>query len=85
MVVQHSSSEKLILPISRCGGEGLDLSTDLKRDVQTTASQTVLNGSDAKATNAKKEVNNYVDGQHELELSSEEKGMLDFAKRNYSN
>lgn len=70
--------------ISRCGGEGLDLSINLKRDAQTAASQAVLNGSDAKATNAQKEVNNYVDGQHELELSSEEKGMLEFAKRNYN-
>ena len=78
------ANETAVVFISRCGGEGLDLSTNLKRDAQTAASQAVLNGSDAKATNATKEVNNYVDGQHELELSSEEKGMLDFAKRNYS-
>lgn len=78
------ANETAVVFISRCGGEGLDLSTNLKRDAQTAASQAVLNGGDAKATNAKKEVNNYVDGQHELELSSEEKGMLDFAKRNYS-
>lgn len=78
------ANETAVVFISRCGGEGLDLSTNLKRDAQTAASQAVLNGSDAKATNAQKEVNNYVDGQHELELSSEEKGMLEFAKRNYN-
>lgn len=78
------ANETAVVFISRCGGEGLDLSTNLKRDAQTAASQAVLNGGDAKATNAQKEVNNYVDGQHELELSSEEKGMLEFAKRNYN-
>lgn len=48
------ANETAVVFISRCGGEGLDLSTNLKRDAQTAASQAVLNGSDAKATNAQK-------------------------------
>lgn len=77
-------SDVAVVFISRCGGEGLDLSTNLKRDVETTASQTILNGSDDKATNAKAEVANYADDQHQLELSQEEKDMITFAKANYS-
>ncbi len=76
--------EVALVFISRCGGEGLDLSTNLKRDIGTQASQDVLNAGDAKAANAKKEVANYVDGQHELELSKEERDMISFAKANYS-
>ncbi len=76
--------EVAVVFISRCGGEGLDLSRDLKADTQTDASQTVLTAGDIKAENAKKEVANYVDGQHELELSKEEKDMISFAKASYS-
>lgn len=76
--------EVAVVFISRCGGEGLDLSRDLKADTQTDASQTVLTAGDTKADNAKKEVANYVNGQHELELSKEEKDMISFAKASYS-
>ena len=65
--------------ISRCGGEGLDLSTNLKRDVNTSSSQQRINAN----ANTKSEVQNYVDGQHQLELSKEEKDMISFAKTNY--
>ena len=78
------SSETAVVFISRCGGEGLDLSRDMKTDANTKASKDVLNGGDAKATNAKDEISNYEDGQHELELSKEEKDMISFAKTNYS-
>ena len=78
------SSETAVVFISRCGGEGLDLSRNMKQDATTTASKKILEGGDTVAANAQKEVNNYVDGQHELELSKEEKDMISFAKTNYS-
>ncbi len=85
------NQEAAVVFISRCGGEGLDLSRDMKADSNTEGSQEILNGSNSKianpkekAENAKKEVANYVDGQHELELSKEEKEMISFAKTNYS-
>ena len=65
--------------ISRCGGEGLDLSTDLKRDAQTTSSKQRISAN----ANTAAEVATYVDGQHQLELSKDEKDMIDFAKTNY--
>ena len=76
--------EAAVVFISRCGGEGLDLSRDMKTDSTTDGSKKILNGTDDKAKNAKDEVSNYVDGQHELELSKEEKEMISFAKSNYS-
>ncbi len=78
------NSEAAVVFISRCGGEGLDLSRDLKADSNTEASKKILDAGDTIATNAKAEVNNYADGQHELELSKEEKDMIAFAKANYS-
>ncbi|MCR4698508.1 MAG: glycoside hydrolase family 3 C-terminal domain-containing protein [Bacilli bacterium] len=97
------SSNVAVVFISRCGGEGLDLSTNLKRDTQTGDEQAILNGKvddlapgswgaesankanfETRSANAKKEVANYEDGQHQLELSKEEKDMIAFAKANYS-
>lgn len=72
------SGENAVVFISRCGGEGLDLSTNLLRDSETTASKTLLDSN----ANAKAEYDNYVEGQHELELSAEEKGMIEYAKAN---
>ena len=67
--------------ISRCGGEGLDLSTDLKRDsAATSASQAAI----AANANTAAEVSHYADGQHELELSAEEKEMIAYAKEHYA-
>ncbi len=84
-------SETAVVFISRCGGEGLDLSRNMKQDANTTASKAVLDGTTKNATNptekaahAAEEVANYSDGQHELELSKEEKDMIAFAKTNYS-
>ena len=74
-------SDTALVFLSRCGGEGLDLSTDLKRDSSaTTASKDAI----AKNPNTAAEVANYTDGQHQLELSKEEKDMIRFAKTNYS-
>lgn len=70
-----------IVFISRCGGEGLDLSTDIKRDSAiTSASLSAISNN----PNTAAEVANYVNGQHELELSKEEKDMIAFAKQNYA-
>lgn len=77
-------NEAAVVFISRCGGEGLDLSREMKKDAGTAASKAILNGSDEKAANAKSELANYSNDQHELELSKEEKDMITFAKNNYS-
>jgi beta-glucosidase len=77
-------SETAVVFISRCGGEGLDLSRNMKKDATTTASKKILEANDKTAENAQSEVDNYVDGQHELELSKEEKDMISYAKTNYS-
>ena len=69
-----------LVVVSRGGGEGGDLSTDLKRDLNTTQSKEILKSS----PNAKSEANNYADGQHQLELTKEEKDVISFAKENYS-
>ena len=74
-----AKNDVAVVFISRCGGEGLDLSTDLKRDINTTASKNKI----ATNPNTAAEVANYVNGQHELELSKEEKDMISFAKANY--
>ncbi len=66
--------------VSRGGGEGGDLSTDLKRDLNTTAAKSLLDSN----ANAKSEASNYAEGQHQLELSKEEKDLIEFAKTNYS-
>ncbi len=75
-----TTTDVAVVFISRCGGEGLDLSTNMKRDAQTTASKAAIEKNSKTAA----EVANYVDGQHELELSKEEKDMISFAKTNYS-
>ena len=74
-----NSTNTAVVFISRCGGEGLDLSTNLKRDSQTSASKSKINSN----ANTAAEVANYADDQHQLELSKEEKDMIAFAKSNY--
>ncbi|MBR6788232.1 MAG: glycoside hydrolase family 3 protein [Clostridia bacterium] len=74
------STQVAVVFITRGGGEGWDLSTDLKRDMNTSASQSAINNN----ANTSKEVKGYLDGQHQLELSAEEKGMIKFAKNNYA-
>ncbi|WP_165443548.1 glycoside hydrolase family 3 C-terminal domain-containing protein [Olsenella sp. Marseille-P4559] len=57
--------------IGRGGGEGGDLSRDLKGDVDSGVSENFK---------ANSETANYVDGQHELELTVEEKSVIAAAK-----
>ncbi len=66
--------------ISRAGGEGWDLSNNLKRDAtnSTTFAQAVANGT------GKAEFDTYWEGQHQLELSRYEKNWLNFCKQNYA-
>ena len=74
------NSNAAVVFISRAGGEGGDLSTDLVRDSKTSAAQKKIKDN----ANTANEVNNYSEGQHQLELSKEEKDMITFAKNNYS-
>ena len=65
--------------ISRAGGEGWDLSSDLMRDAKESAAF-----ADAvKSGTAKAEYETYVPGQHQLELSTYEKNWLKFCEDNY--
>lgn len=75
----HAQNTAVVF-ISRCGGEGLDLSTNLKREANTNASKEKI----AANANTAAEVANYVDGQHQLELSKEEKEMVAYAKEHYA-
>ncbi len=74
------NSNAAIVFISRAGGEGGDLSTDLVRDSKTSAAQKKIKDN----ANTANEVKNYAEGQHQLELSKEEKDMITFAENNYS-
>ncbi len=65
-----------VVVIGREGGEGMDFSTDLKRDVESTESAM---SSDVPETK------NYEDGQHQLELSKEEKDLIAHAEANFEN
>lgn len=75
-----SSNGVAVYVISRAGGEGWDLSDDLKRDAaaSSTFSQAIASGT------GKAEYLTYEDGQHQLELSAYEKNWLAFCKRNYA-
>ena len=75
-----SSSDVAVVVISRAGGEGGDLSTNLKRDAQTSTAQNTISSN----ANAANEVANYADDQHQLELTKEEKDVISYAKTNYS-
>ena len=66
--------------ISRAGGEGWDLSSDLMRDAAGSAKFADIIAENA---NAKAEYETYVAGQHQLELSTYEKNWLEFCKKNY--
>ncbi len=65
--------------IGRGGGEGWDLSTDLKESAKSEASVSAISGN----ANTAAEVANYADGQHQLELSKEERDMIDYATAHY--
>lgn len=66
--------------ISRAGGEGWDLSNNLKRDAaaSTTFASAVSSGT------GKAEYDTYREDQHQLELSQYEKNWLSFCKNNYA-
>ncbi len=66
--------------ISRAGGEGWDLSDDLKRDAQGSAAFAAAVASGT----GKAEYDTYAEGQHQLELSAYEKNWLEFCKKNYA-
>ena len=66
--------------ISRAGGEGWDLSSDLMRDAAGSAAFANIIETNA---NARAEYETYVAGQHQLELSTYEKNWLEFCKKNY--
>ncbi len=80
---QSRKEETALVFLSRCGGEGLDLSRDLKKDSKNKATQAIVNRKDEIGENAKKEIEHYQDNQHELQLSQEEKEMLEFTKKNF--
>lgn len=62
-----------VVVIGRGGGEGGDLSTNLKASLDSGISKNFT---------ANKETANYEDGQHELELTREEKDLIAAAKQN---
>jgi len=65
------SGTTAVIVFGRGGGEGGDLSRNLKGDVESGISSAFTENS---------ETANYVDGQHELELTVEEKGLITAAK-----
>ena len=69
------SGTTAVVVIGRGGGEGGDLSRDLLGDLNSGVSQKFT---------ANDETANYVEGQHELELTVEEKSVLAAAKANCS-
>nr|MCR4870540.1 glycoside hydrolase family 3 C-terminal domain-containing protein [Atopobiaceae bacterium] len=70
------SGTTAVIVLGRGGGEGGDLSRDLLGDVNSGVSTTFK-------PNA--ETANYVEGQHELELTVEEKSLIEAAKANCDN
>lgn len=65
--------------LTRYGAEGVDLSTDLLRDIKTPASVKAINEN----IRTKEESQKYAEGQHQLELSAEEKDMVAWSKAHY--
>lgn len=68
-----------IVFIGRSGAESADLLTDLKAYAD---SETGLAFQESNP-NVAREAANIVEGQHQLELTAEERGMIDFAEQNY--
>ena len=69
-----SYKDAAIVVFGRQGGEGMDFCTDLKGSL--TAGETAMSSSVA-------ETKNYEDGQHQLELSREEKDLLAHVEENF--
>lgn len=69
-----SYNDAAIVVFGRQGGEGMDFCTDLKAAVQSSESAMSADVAETK---------NYEDGQHQLELSMEEKALLEHVKQNF--
>ena len=63
-----------VVVLGRQGGEGMDFTTDLKGSISS--GETAMDGNVA-------ETKNYADGQHQLELSQEERDLLNHVKENF--
>ena len=63
-----------VVVLGRQGGEGMDFTTDLKGSISS--GKTAMDGNVA-------ETKNYADGQHQLELSQEERDLLNHVKENF--
>lgn len=75
-----NSEESAVILIGRNAGEGCDLSGDLKRDMGNKASQKAINAN----AKAKAEYLQLLSGQHQLELSQNEKDLIAFAENHYA-
>ncbi|MBQ6462789.1 MAG: glycoside hydrolase family 3 C-terminal domain-containing protein [Pseudobutyrivibrio sp.] len=67
-------NDAAIVVIGRQGGEGMDFSTNLKESISS--GETAMSADVA-------ETKNYEDGQHQLELSKEEKDMISHVEENF--
>lgn len=74
------SSDTAIIIISRTGVENADLLTDMKAYANSETGKAYQAGN----TYVAQEAANIVEGQHQLELTVEEKSMVEYAKENYS-
>lgn len=73
-------SDAAIVFIGRSGSESADLLTDLKAYADSETGLAYQAGN----THVAQEAANIVEGQHQLELTAEEKSMVEYAKENYS-
>ena len=74
------SSDAAVLFIGRSGSENADLLTDLKAYADSETGLAYQAGN----SHVAQEAANIVEGQHQLELTAEEKSMVEYAKENYS-
>jgi beta-glucosidase len=74
------TGDTAVVFIGRGGGEGGDLSTNLKDDITNTASTKAI----ADSANAAAEAGKIVAGQHQLELTQDEKDLINWAKTTYA-
>lgn len=74
------NDETAIVFIGRSGSENADLLTDMKAYADSEVGQAYRAGN----AHVEAEAANIVEGQHQLELTVEEKSMVEYAKANYS-
>lgn len=75
-----NSSDAAIVFIGRSGSENADLFTDMKAYADSETGLAYQAGN----THVAQEAANIEEGQHQLELTAEEKSMVEYAKANYS-